>query len=225
MNCKQCQQRVLDALAAGASHLAPEVTAHRNYCSTCTEFFMRQQNLFQSIDAGLQSVANQPVPPSLLPMVRARIASVDHLNFGFPAWASSTALIVLAFLLSAPFLLRTSRTSVARITLRSPQPQLAPVPPQSGTVAPNILPISRKNHADGGEHNRAPQMASRLERLQGQSHENEKQALAVLVGVVQRHPDLGDALLHPVELPTSNSAVSMIEIARLEVTPIMDESW
>jgi len=73
MNCKQYQEKILDSLAAGAANLSPEIAAHQNSCTLCAEFYQAHQRLFHGIDTGLQSLVNQPVPPSLLPTVRARL--------------------------------------------------------------------------------------------------------------------------------------------------------
>lgn len=66
MNCKQCQQKILESLADGGD-AAAEISIHQESCAFCREFFAIQQNLFQSVDVALRSIANQPVPPRLLP--------------------------------------------------------------------------------------------------------------------------------------------------------------
>jgi hypothetical protein len=224
MKCQECQQKILDSFASGANQVSPEVAAHQQFCCECAKFGAEQKNLFHAIDAGLQSIIDQPVPPSLLRTIRARLGTVDHPNFAFPAWVSVAALVLFAFLVSAPFLLRTSSTSVRRVVLRSTP--VESVKPESATVTPNNLPVPppRKNHAAVGEHDHT-QLVSRPARSQGLPDGNEKQALAALADLAVRHPDWGNALLHPAQLPVQNTAVRRIEIARLELTPITHESW
>jgi len=228
MNCKGCQRKILDSLAAGFATLAPEIAAHQNSCPACAEFYQAHQKLFHSIDAALQSFANQPAPPYLLPTIRARLGAASSPNWAIPAWIPVAALVLLAFLLSAPFLLRIGPTSVARVALRSPQPQTQSVRPQSATVVSNVLlvPAFRKNERALGKHHRAFQLPAQADRLQFLPLGDEARALAALAAAVQRWPDWGDALAHPVQLPSANTgAIPAIEVARLEVAPLTDETW
>jgi len=99
MNCKQCQEEILESLAADASVLAPAVLDHRNSCTVCSEFYKAQWDLFRSLDDGLKSLANQPVPPSLFPRVRTRM---DEQPGGRGLWAPAwglAATITVALLL------------------------------------------------------------------------------------------------------------------------------
>jgi hypothetical protein len=130
MNCKQCQQRILDALAAGASHLTPEVTAHRNSCSACAEFFMRQQHLFQSIDAGLQFIVNQPVPPSLLPSIRVRAHEDPGLQrASFPSWSLAAIVAAIILALTVSYSIRHPRRALDSSQIASSSPPQTAAPP------------------------------------------------------------------------------------------------
>jgi anti-sigma factor RsiW len=226
MNCQQCQEKILDALAAGANHVAPEIAAHQSSCPACARFFATQQSLLQSIDAALQSVVNQPVPPSLLPAVRARLCSVEPLNFVFPAWASVAALVLLGFLVSAPFLLRRASTSVDRVAVPSAQAQRGPARPQAATVIRNISPVSRSatSNTSSGKHNLVFQSARGPKRAQTVPDRKEQEALTALALAVQRQPEWGSALLHPAQMSTPDTAIPPIGIDRLVVTPITEES-
>lgn len=73
MNCEMAREKITDSFAAGGEVLPPEVTAHRESCAACQNFHSKQRNLFRSMEAGLQALANEPVPTSLLPRVRARL--------------------------------------------------------------------------------------------------------------------------------------------------------
>jgi hypothetical protein len=97
MNCKRYQQKILDSFAAGEA-ISQEVSAHQNACAVCREFYLAQQNLFHAVDAGLHSIANQPIPPSLLPRLRLRLEENPvAARASFPGWSLallSTALVL-----------------------------------------------------------------------------------------------------------------------------------
>jgi len=93
MNCKQCQEKIMESLAAGEDVLAPEVATHQNSCVVCGEFYVAQRNLFQAVDTELQSLVNRPVPPALLPAVRARL---DEMPVPRRAWSASWSFAALA---------------------------------------------------------------------------------------------------------------------------------
>ena len=73
MNCKMAREKITDSFAAGAAVLPSEVAAHQQSCAACRNFYAAQRRLFQSLEAGLQALINEPVPTSLLPRVRARL--------------------------------------------------------------------------------------------------------------------------------------------------------
>ena len=73
MNCKQCQEKIIDSLAGGAGGLAPDIAAHQHSCMACHEFYEAQAQLFASMGAELHSVVNRPVPPSFLPSLHMRL--------------------------------------------------------------------------------------------------------------------------------------------------------
>jgi hypothetical protein len=107
MNCKQCQEGVLESLAAGETFLAPELNAHQISCALCREFHLAQQGLFHSVDAGLHSIANQPVPLSLLPGLRLRLE--EHpapLRAWFSGWSLAFVVAAVVFTLVSAYLLR-----------------------------------------------------------------------------------------------------------------------
>ncbi|HUN64338.1 MAG TPA: hypothetical protein VMU53_20225, partial [Candidatus Sulfotelmatobacter sp.] len=79
MNCGQCQQEMVESLAAGQQFLSSEAGDHVQSCARCAEYFQTQRELFRSIDAGLHSLVNQPIPPSFLPGVRMRLAEQPSL--------------------------------------------------------------------------------------------------------------------------------------------------
>jgi hypothetical protein len=86
MNCKECQEEIVELLAAGAAQLPREVSEHQRTCPICGRFYETQANLFRTMNASLQALANQSMPPSLLPGIRARL---DQLPVTRRAWISS----------------------------------------------------------------------------------------------------------------------------------------
>jgi hypothetical protein len=72
MNCRTAQEKITDSFAA-SSVLPREVAGHRDSCAKCRAFYVAERALFDSLNNGLRTLANQPVPPSLLPQVRARL--------------------------------------------------------------------------------------------------------------------------------------------------------
>jgi predicted anti-sigma-YlaC factor YlaD len=73
MNCARCREHILATLAAGQRVLKLDAAEHLQSCARCSEYFYSQRELFRSIDAGLRSLVNKPVPASLLPGVRMRL--------------------------------------------------------------------------------------------------------------------------------------------------------
>jgi len=99
MNCKQCQEKILESLAAGSAQLLREESDHQQTCPVCRKFRDAQDSLYRSMDAGLYSVANQAVPPALLPGIRARLSQEQVAGRGWiPHWSFAvvTAVALLA---------------------------------------------------------------------------------------------------------------------------------
>jgi ferredoxin len=96
MNCKKCQTKLLESLAASET-VAREVAMHQQSCTACATCYREQQEMFQRVNAGLRSLVNQPVPPSLLPRVRARLDETSaRQSAWWPAWSFVAATVVLA---------------------------------------------------------------------------------------------------------------------------------
>jgi hypothetical protein len=74
MNCRTAQEKITDSFSA-SSVLPREVIAHRDSCAQCRAFYEAERDLFESLNNSLRKIVNQPVPPSLLPQVRARLDS------------------------------------------------------------------------------------------------------------------------------------------------------
>jgi len=169
MNCKQCQEEILESLAAGAADLAPAILDHRNSCTECSEFYKAQWDLFRSLDDGLRSLANQPVPPSLFPRVRTRM---DEQPVGrrlwTPAWgfAATITVVLLLFGVSREFHTAVNHPNISddspavSQTVVNPAPVLAPIQqptkdsanhqvslPALSTAAPEVIVLAEEREA------------------------------------------------------------------------------
>jgi hypothetical protein len=143
MNCKHCQERIAESLAAGAYALSADVVFHQNSCAACSDFYATQRNLFDAVDAGLSSLVNQPVPPSLLPAVRDRLAAQPLPGtFRIPNWSFAVvaALAILAVGITyqsrRPFVpVNPSEIpSIASRPVDNPQPAVLPDLPSHSAV-------------------------------------------------------------------------------------------
>jgi hypothetical protein len=73
MNCQQYQERILDAFAAGEATFPDALVEHKRNCGACRAYYESQASLFCSIDEGVKAIANEEVPRSLVPGVRALV--------------------------------------------------------------------------------------------------------------------------------------------------------
>ena len=108
MNCQQSQKGIQDALAAGEAKLHGAVAAHQQDCAACQAYFESQARLFRQLEEGLTAIANEEVPASLLPRVRARLDEEPPQRYSWmPGWglAAIAAVILgvsLGFVLHQP---------------------------------------------------------------------------------------------------------------------------
>jgi len=105
MNCQRAQEKIIEALASRESEPPAELGQHLHGCAGCRAAFANQAALFQAIDSHLRVIANEPVPPSLLPGVRVRLREdARPCPKWVPNWrpAAVAALVVLAAAVSIP---------------------------------------------------------------------------------------------------------------------------
>jgi hypothetical protein len=104
MNCKRCQEKILDSLLSGEEILTTVVLEHRRFCARCEDFYVSQQALLRSMDAGLHAIANQPIPSSLLPQLRPRLDEQLAASLSAsPSWRFVAAVAVLVLSLAYAF--------------------------------------------------------------------------------------------------------------------------
>jgi anti-sigma factor RsiW len=73
MNCRSAQEKIVDAMASREPGLRGDLDQHVRECAGCHAFLASHASLASAIDSHLRLIANEPVPPSLLPGVRARL--------------------------------------------------------------------------------------------------------------------------------------------------------
>jgi hypothetical protein len=114
MNCRQCRKRVLDAFAAGETALPGGVVGHQQDCEACRAYCESQANLFRRLEEGVRAIANEGLPPSLAPGMRARLnQELPSASPWVPAWGTAAvAVTVLAVSLGSALLYRAKHHSV-----------------------------------------------------------------------------------------------------------------
>ena len=102
MNCQSIRVELINGLASGETPIAGEVAAHVRECAGCQAFYKSQSTLFHSMNSGLQVMANQAVPPSLVPGLRARLDQEPLMRRAwFPGWSFAAAIAVVAILVAS----------------------------------------------------------------------------------------------------------------------------
>jgi hypothetical protein len=217
MNCKQCQQKILESLAAGQDVLAFDAARHQESCEVCREFRRTEQTLFTAIDVSLRSLANQPVPPSLLPSVRTLMDKTPAPNrTHFNSWA--VAAVTAAALLTVNFgyrmrhpansLRSTVSTSVASRNVDIPQK--APHPDQQPQES--LIPAPKIGHSAPANSTATPEVIVLAE---------EREAFAKFVSAVPEEPNIAQALACPTPAASGDAVeIALLQIDELEVKPL-----
>jgi len=105
MLCEKYKEALVEAAASGAA-LPNALREHVQACEYCAAMLTGERALFAAVDAGLHKAANAKVRPSLVPNVKANLATetVPSRN-PIPGWAlvcAAGALAVAAAFLSVP---------------------------------------------------------------------------------------------------------------------------
>ena len=129
MNCRQCQKRILDAFAAAEATPPDVVVEHKQNCGPCQAYYELQAGFFRRLEEGIKVMANEEVPPSLVPRVKVRLTQeLPSSSSWAPAWGmAAVAAAVLAASLGSAFLDRpkyhivlSERAKVATHSIESP---------------------------------------------------------------------------------------------------------
>jgi hypothetical protein len=217
MSCQRCQQKTLDCLATGHP-LPQEVRVHRDSCAVCREFHLEQQALFHAIDAGLHSIANQPIPPSFLPGLRIRLeANPGRSRISVQGWS-------LAFLTTALILALFGAFAARRFSPEfQPADSAAIVPQTHVTRASPIEPSSRPP---------APSVRGRTKSIARSSQPRSTQPEVIVLAEERRAfakylaaaPEKADVPLMPTSpvQPVSDDSqeIALLKIDSLAVPPL-----
>jgi hypothetical protein len=217
MNCRQCQEKILESLAASAGLLPQEVAAHQDSCAACHEFCASQRTLFQSVDAALRSIANHPVPPSLLPGLRAYLD--EHPvspRATFPGWSLAVAALVLLVV----GIVYSSRRSESR----SNSWQSASIPSGGAAAVPEASVQPPRKSPSGlrsPKRKPTPLAKSSAETQEVMVLAEERRAFAKFVAEVPEETEVALALTHPAHAAADEPVeIALLQIDSLEVKPL-----
>jgi len=228
MNCQGAREQTVDTLATGRVEMTREVAGHIQSCAECRTFYAQQAELFRAMDSGLSAMANEPMPASLLPRVRARMAETHTVSPSFYWLLPAAAVLVIACLIAFPIMRRSSRSrgvQVAVIPERSknggePRRPLAEQPEKS-----TIPPATREQSPRHSARPPAAQRRAQTAELAVLVSSEESEGLLQLAAAVPRSPQWAQAMVHPAAPPASQTApIEPVEIATLEINPLSQEN-
>lgn len=215
MNCKECQKQILQSLAANEC-VVPEAAAHRTACAACAALYREQQELFRRVDTGLQSLVNQPVPPSLLPRVRGQLEVIPVSPWAWwPVW-SLTVVAAVAILGFTVAHVPGRPHSVANFRQIASIASQRKVPPQSIRGHARTLAHRKALVLPGPNHKSATREVPRTPAPDVIVSIEERRAFASFVAQVSENSALAAGLTQPV--PKSDADKG--EIASLQIDPM-----
>jgi hypothetical protein len=218
MNCKQYRDKIVHLIAAGADLQPSEVSAHLRACFGCREFYETQVSLFRSIDAGMQSLVNQPGPPSLLPGVHARLQdeSARH-RLLVPACSFSifaVAAVIAASLSSVRHRPQGFSQSAQWESQASEVRQLASLAPEADPEPPSTHPNLKHSHESAP----APRFRTLEEDQEVIVLPEERGAFAKFVAAIPEEREMAVALVGPTaKAPDFPVEIALLQIERVEV--------
>ena len=157
MNCRQCQKRILDAFAAAEAVPPDVVVEHKQNCGACQAYYELQAGFFRRLEEGIKVMANEEVPPSLVPRVKARLTQeLPSASAWAPAWGmAAVGAAVLAASLGSAFLHRPKHHSVlserAKVATHSIESPVVATREPPGAAKPSLgrQPKRASAHASG----------------------------------------------------------------------------
>jgi hypothetical protein len=223
MLCERYKETLIDAIASGAP-IPAEAQMHLRACPSCRALLEREHSLFAAIDTGVRQIANAEVPPSLLPVLRVRLAQESSSTSSSATvlhwiWAYAAAAVLLV---TIPFLLRRT-VGPAPTGQREPQhfdsaqktapPQYSATRDPVGQLAARKPEVhaspERQPHHDDAQVLIAPEERAALLQLASNFSQNKE-----LVEGLQKSPQAGgDGML----------TIEPLQIARLEIKPLEAE--
>jgi hypothetical protein len=217
MNCRSAQEEIIDAMASRESGLRGELDQHVRECANCRAVLASQASLSTMIDSHLRLIANQPMPPSLLPGVRARLEQEAAprqwvFSWRFAAVAAAIVLLVaVGIRMLRPDTSGRAPEAIAQVAPGSPNVNRAP------TVGPQVEQPARKTSrvirkASVPAHSSAPEVLVLPE---------EQQAFRRFVSDISKDRDAAKALV--AAAPDSADAaveIALLTIENVEVKPL-----
>ena len=222
MNCRVAQKKIMHSLASGMATVSLDVAEHARSCAACQAFYEQEQALFCSIEAGLQTMVNQPVPLSCFVRVRARLEESPASRLPWtPRWtyaalAASLLLILSGAIFRKQFPRGDSSPEANRGVARADREPVLEVPPTSGPSArlrPAPVRVAKTASIPPDQPEGAvPQVIVLAE---------EKQAFARFVARVPSGIAVPSAL-KPTEPQPADAAmdIALIEIQEVEIAPL-----
>jgi hypothetical protein len=216
MNCKQCQQEITDSLARGAGMLAPDVAAHQHSCAQCHEFHGAQRTLFASLETELRCIVNQPVPPSLLPGVRARLEQIPALPQSWiRGWnvALVAAAAIVSFNLAHTYRRAATTTTPSRVAASVPQTESHGLAIPVQQAVPPAIGTTRLKHGVSS--------AARFQMPQVIVLDQERKAFGEFVAEIPEQKAIAIALTRPAPpQPDKPLEIASLRIDDLQVKPL-----
>jgi hypothetical protein len=218
MNCASAQTEIVDAMASHESGLRGELHQHVDECARCRAFLANQTSVASVIDSHLRLIANEPVPPSLLPRVRARLEQEAVPRQGILRWQFVTLAATVVLLIAIGVRMLRLDTPV-----RAPQ-AFARVAPESPIVN---RPVSPQVEEPAPKTSRAPAAAHRTNVSAHSSPTEvlvlpeEQQAFQRFVSHISQDQDSAKALV--VSAPDRADApveIALLAITNVEVKPL-----
>lgn len=221
MNCKDWQKKTVVALAACDSLLLPELLEHQQACQACRKFYELQSVLLGSVESGLQTMVNQEMPPSLLPILRTRLSQPPASNRSWiHAFSFAVVVSVIVLIIASVHRVQPRRETVAEL------PQKRSLVSSSVGNSARTVQSARKSMVVS--RGRAPKRAqSSVAASPSESLPEvivlaeERQAFCRFVADLPREKDVAPALTQPAQKAENVSIeIALLEISTLEVKPL-----
>jgi hypothetical protein len=219
MNCRRAQEKIADAIASRESGLCEDPDQHVGECAGCRAFMASQASLAAAIDSHLRLIAKEPVPPSLLPRVRARLEQETAPRQPILRWQFAAVATAVVLLVAAAIRMRDSdkpgspAETTAKVAPGSPHvnhpPTASPPINPPATKTPRVAAIRK---ASVSAHSSAPEVLILPE---------EQQAFRRFVSEISKDQDAAKALVSAA--PGNGDApveIALLTIENVEVKPL-----
>jgi anti-sigma factor RsiW len=223
MNCRSAQEKIVDAMASREPGLRGDLDQHVRECAGCHAFLASHASLASAIDSHLRLIANEPVPPSLLPAVRARLEQEAAPRQWIFSWRFAAVATVVVLLVATVIGMRDSdkpgrpKETTAKVAHGSPDVNRPPTvssqiqlpAPKASRFAAAVRKASIPAHSSAPEVLVLPEEQQAFRRFVSDISKDRASANAL----VSAAPDSGDG---PVEIALL--AIENVEIKPLEGT-------